>query len=191
MVSVKFVTTVLLSISSSLGFQLLRDESGYSILPPTDLVLQHLKENSEPSNNGEYYDVLTTVHKNGEIVHVNLNSHEIKQTGKYKFNYDNSAYKNCDMKGLFKRTILREDNFCFNEEFKLETSQCGFEFVSYANAEDCSNEASKYSCVLDVMKQQDSTLSLKDMENVPAQVRCYYNMTDAQADKPLNGACSK
>lgn len=192
MVSVQFISTLVLSASTALGFQLLKDNAGNTILPPTNFVLSHLKDKTMPNPDCNYYDVLTTVHSNGEIVHVNLDTHEIKQTGKFKFNYDNSAYENSqDLDGLFKRAILRDDNYCFNQDFELETSQCGYDFIEYANAQDCGNDAKKYSCVLDVMKQQDATLKLKDMDDVPAQVRCYKKISDAKGDKPLNGACAK
>ncbi|KAI5951494.1 hypothetical protein KGF54_004568 [Candida jiufengensis] len=192
MVSINTLLPLIVSLSSSvLSFQLLHDQDGYAILPPTDKVLEHLKQVGK-QDSSEHYDVLTTVHSNGEIIQVNLHSHEINQTGKYKYDYDNSAYNDESKRDLFTRTIEDADlKQCFNKEFELESSQCGFDFISYDNATDCDSSSTKYSCVLDVMKQQDATLKLKDMDDVPAQVRCYHKLSTAQKDEVIGGACGK
>ena len=44
---------------------------------------------------------------------------------------------------------------------------------------------------LDVMKQQDATKKLKDMDDVPAQVRCYHKLDQATKAEVVGGACAK
>ncbi|EDK42679.1 hypothetical protein PVL30_000825 [Lodderomyces elongisporus] len=193
MVSFTSIATLAMAITSACSFSLLHDQDGYAILPPTDTVLAHLKSAGK-KDASKHYEVVNTIHKNGEIVLVNLNTHEIKQTGKYKYNYDNSCYDDISKRSaaFHKRTIEDADREqCYNKEYELETSQCGFDFVDYNDASNCSSETTKYSCVLDIMKQQDATLKLKDMDSVPAQVRCYHKLSTAQSDKVTGGACSK
>ncbi|EGW35185.1 uncharacterized protein SPAPADRAFT_58378 [Spathaspora passalidarum NRRL Y-27907] len=190
MVSVKFLSITALAVCSQ-AFQLLHDESGFAILPPTNLVLDNLKQAEQPESS-EYYDVVSTINDKGEIVHVNMKTHKTKHTGHFRHKYDNSAYKNCDMNKLFARddsdSVLNE---CFNVEYDWQTSQCGFDFVDYGNATDCSSDATKYSCVVGVMKSFSASEQLKNMDDVPAQVRCYHKLKDAQNDGAQNGACAK
>ncbi|KAI5964748.1 uncharacterized protein KGF55_001818 [Candida pseudojiufengensis] len=194
MVSLNTILPIFLTLSSSiLSFQLIYDKEGYAILPPTDVVLKELKESGKKDSTN-HYDVLTTIHKNGEIIHINLHSHDIKQTGKYKYDYDNSIYNDntSESETAEKRTIEDSDlKQCFNKDFELETSQCGFKFIGYDDATNCdTTKSTKYSCVLDVMKQQDATLKLKDMDDVPAQVRCYHKLSLAQSNEVVGGACA-
>ncbi|KAI3405840.1 hypothetical protein KGF56_001447 [Candida oxycetoniae] len=192
MVSFNTVLSLALAISTTYSFSLLHDDQGYAILPPTEKVLEYLKEvgKTESSN---HYEVVNTVHEDGEIIQVNLHSHEMKKTGKYKHNYDNSCYNNRSKRdAVFNKRVIEdlELKHCFNEEYELETSQCGFDFVSYDGATNCTSDSSKYSCILDIMKQQDATKKLKDMDTVPAQVRCYHDLSIAQNDEVYGGACS-
>ncbi|KAI5969925.1 hypothetical protein CANMA_000965 [Candida margitis] len=191
MVSFKYLITLALATTAVQSFSLLHDAEGFAILPPTDVVLNHLKEAGK-KDASNHYDVVNTVHKNGEIVQVNMHTHEIKQTGKYKYDYDNSCYRDESKRDLFTREIQDASlQACFNKEDELETSQCGFDFVAYDDASNCDSSSTKYSCVLDVQKQQDATLKLKDMDNIPAQVRCYHKLSTAQSDKVTGGACAK
>ncbi|CAI5756731.1 unnamed protein product [Candida verbasci] len=192
---VSFKSLILLS-SVALNvqcFSLLHDIEGFAILPPTDLVLEHLKTVGKTESK-THYDVVNTVNKDdGEIIQVNLHSHEVKKTGQYKQNYDNSCYhEQTGKRFLFGRTIEDSNlNQCFNSEYDLDSSQCGFDFIEYNDASNCSSDATKYSCVLDVMKQQDATKKLKDMDDVPAQVRCYHSLNQAQKIDAKDGACAK
>lgn len=191
MASFKSLITLAIAATSVSAFNLLHDEEGYAILPPTELVLDKLKEVGKKKIT-THYDVVNTILDDGEIVAVNVHNHDVKRSGKFKRDYDNSVYYQYNKKQLFIRTI--EDGSltqCLNKEFEAETSQCGFDFIEYNDATSCSSEATKYSCLLDVMKQQDATLKLKDMDDVPAQVRCYHKLSDASAKEVVNGACAK
>ncbi|KAI5958061.1 hypothetical protein KGF57_002869 [Candida theae] len=191
MVSLKYLIHLALATTAVQSFSLLHDAEGFAILPPTDVVLKNLKSAGK-KDSLSHYDVVNTVNENGEIVRVNMHSFEIKSTGKYKYNYDNSCYRDESKRDLFTREI--EDaslTQCFNKDNEMETSQCGFDFVSYDDATNCDSSTTKYSCVLDVQKQQDATLKLKDMDDIPAQVRCYHNLSTAQSDKVTGGACAK
>ena len=192
MVSFKYLVSLALATTVVQSFTLLHDAEGYAILPPTDVVLNYLKEAGK-KDASTHYDVVNTVHKNGEIVQVNTHTHEIKQTGKYKYNYDNSCYHDESKRdNLFTREIQDSSlTQCFNKDSELETSQCGFDFIAYDDASNCDSSTTKYSCVLDVQKQQDATLKLKDMDDIPAQVRCYHKLSTAQSDKVTGGACGK
>ncbi|RLV92540.1 hypothetical protein JA1_003061 [Spathaspora sp. JA1] len=188
MVSVKFLSIAAIAICSTNAFQLLHDQAGFPILPPTNLVLDNLQAVAPPATT--YDDVISTVDDKGEIVNVNLNTQQTKHTGKYKHKYDNSAYEGCNMKGLFARDD-KEVVECFNVELDDEVSQCTFDFIEYNNATDCGSDATKYSCVVAVQKSFDATQKLKNMDDVPAQVRCYHNIKDATNDGVQNGACAK
>ncbi|KGU34159.1 Secreted protein [Candida albicans P60002] len=191
MVSFKSLITLAVAATSVSSFNLLHDDKGFAILPPTNIVLDHLKEVGKKAVT-THYDVLNTIKEDGEIVHVNLHTHETKCTGKYAKDYDNSMYNKLNKKQLFIRTI--EDSSlkqCLNKEFEAETSECGFEFIEYNSASGCSSDATKYSCLLDVMKQQDATKKLKDMDDVPAQVRCYHKLDQATKAEVVGGACAK
>ncbi|CAK9435533.1 uncharacterized protein LODBEIA_P02600 [Lodderomyces beijingensis] len=193
MVSFNSVVALAFAFTSTYSFSLLHDEAGFAILPPTDKVLQHLEEAGK-KDSSQQYEVVTTVHQNGEIIQVNLHTHQIRRIGKFQYNYDNSAYNDESKRDQVfnKRTIEDSDlQQCFNEEEDFETSQCGFDFIGYNEASNCTADATKYSCVLDVMKQQDATLKLMDMDSVPAQVRCYHKLSTAQSDKVTGGACAK
>ncbi|KAK6200073.1 Coi1 protein [Scheffersomyces amazonensis] len=195
MVSVNFISAValsLLSLSSKVNaFDLLRDEQGYAILPPTELVIKHLAD-LEAEEDPSEYTVVTTIHKNGEVVKVNLNTHEIQQTGLYKRNYDTSAYYTEEASGVFKRDIQNTSGFCFNEDADFGISQCTFDFVAYDSPSNCTAlGAQYYSCVLDLEKIQDSTQRLKNMVPNPAQTRCFKSLDKAIAANAANGACGK
>ncbi|RCK55659.1 hypothetical protein Cantr_05764 [Candida viswanathii] len=184
MVSFKSLITLAIAATSVSAFNLLHDEEGFAILPPPTLFWTNRSHT--------HYDVVNTVLDDGEIVAVNVHTHDVKRSGKFKRDYDNSVYYQYNKKQLFIRTI--EDSSltqCLNQEFEAETSQCGFDFIEYNDANNCSSDATKYSCLLDVMKQQDATLKLKDMDDVPAQVRCYHKLSDASAKQVVGGACSK
>ncbi|KAL6453329.1 hypothetical protein SBY92_004896 [Candida maltosa Xu316] len=191
MVSFKSLITLALAVTSVTSLTLLKDDEGFSVLPPTELVLEQLKQVATKEIT-THYDLVNTVNEDGEVVQVNLHNHQTKNTGKFKRDYDNSIYYKYNKKQLFIRSI--EDSSltqCLNKEFELETSQCGFEFIEYNDANNCSSDATKYSCLLDVMKQQDATKKLKDMDDVPAQVRCYHELSTASDAKVVNGACAK
>ncbi|KAK6460634.1 Coi1 protein [Scheffersomyces coipomensis] len=191
MVSLNLLAAIGLSLTTVVNsFDLLRDEDGFAILPPTDLVLQHLAE-LEAEQDPEEYTVINSIHSNGEIIKINLNTQEIQQTGLYKRDYDNEAYYQHDSKALFTREIENTSGECFNQQQQFGISQCVFEFVSYENPNNCSSDATFYSCVLDVERIQDSSVALKNMVPNPAQTRCFKSLDKAIAYNATNGACGK
>ncbi|KAK6456770.1 Coi1 protein [Scheffersomyces xylosifermentans] len=188
MVSVKTLSTLALCLLTSVnGFDLLRDNEGFAILPPTHLVLKHLEDHI-PETNPSCSHVVSTVHKNGEVVYVNLNTHSTLNTGTYKRNYDNKAYHQTNVKSLFTREV-ETTKTCFNEEFDFGISQCDFDFDSYNAPTNCSS-STKYACVVSVEKQQDSNLKLSAMNNVPAEAYCYHKLSDAVSAGVTGGSCA-
>lgn len=186
MVSIKSLS-ILAILGISQAFNLHRDQSGSAILPPTEVVLNYLKNFKSNPNTVDFH-VINTVDENGEIVSVNLNTQSTKQTGKFKENYENDIYYS----KIAPRTIYNEDYVCFNEDDDFGVSECTFDFVDYSTPGNCSsNGGSKYSCVLDVEKAQDATLSLKDMDDVAALVRCFHSLDDAKSAGATKGACGK
>lgn len=188
MVSITKLTAFAAALGLTTAFDLHRDENGFAILPPTDVVLKSL-QNTEKDDSSSHYHVLNSVDsETGEVISVNLNTHETKRTGKFKRDYKNSIYYT-----FLKPRVIYNDNMqCFNEQEELDVSECTFDFVNYTSPDDCSGAGgSKYSCVLDVEKSQDSSITLKNMDDVPALVRCYHSLNLAKDAKVSGGACGK
>ncbi|ODV77531.1 uncharacterized protein CANTADRAFT_7988 [Suhomyces tanzawaensis NRRL Y-17324] len=185
--SVVLATLAVASYASTFNF--VRDEAGYAILPPTEVVLSHLSSQTPEEDPSEYH-VIKTVAENGEVIRVNLHTHQQASTGIYKRDYDNSVYY--DQSKLAARTIFNNDGTCFNKDEDFETGACDFDFVGYDNPDNCSGAGgSKYSCVVDIEHLQDATVKAKDLDPVAALVRCYKDLDSAKKANATGGACGK